>query len=169
MPGSTAMTRSTSASVLAAPRLKRIEFCARWALKPIAFSTCDGSSVPDEQAEPVDTATPSRSSAINSDSASTRSKLMLVVFGTRASVDPLTAVPDTPRRMSASRRSRSAASRRPSSAILAIAMRAATPIPTMPGTFSVPARRLRSWRPPVSSGSTRSPRRIQSAPTPFGP
>src|SRR6478672_13083338 len=67
MPGSTAITRSISASVLRAPRLKRIEFCVRCALKPMAFSTCDGSRVPDEQAEPVDTATPSRSSAINSD------------------------------------------------------------------------------------------------------
>ena len=51
--------------------------------QPIAFSTCDGSSVPDEQAEPDDTAMPSRSSAMSSDSDSTRSKLMLVVFGTR--------------------------------------------------------------------------------------
>ena len=81
MPGSTPITRSTSASVLAAPRLKRIEFCVRCAGKPIAFSTCEGSSVPDEQAEPVDTAMPARSSAMSSDSASTRSKLMLVVFG----------------------------------------------------------------------------------------
>ena len=51
--------------------------------RPIARSTCDGSSVPDEQADPVDTAMPSRSSAISRLSASTRSKLMLVVFGTR--------------------------------------------------------------------------------------
>ena len=33
----------------------------------MARSTCDGSSVPDEQAEPVDTAIPSRSSAMSSD------------------------------------------------------------------------------------------------------
>ena len=38
---------------------------------------------------------PSRSSAISSDSASTPSKLMLVVFGTRGSRAPLTAVPGT--------------------------------------------------------------------------
>ena len=62
---------------------------------PMARSTCDGSSVPDEQAEPVDTAMPSRSSAISSDSASMPSKLMFVVFGTRGSRAPLTAVPGT--------------------------------------------------------------------------
>jgi len=61
------MTRSISALVFAAPRLNRIEFCVRCAGKPIAFSTCDGSSVPDEQAEPVETAMPARSSAMSSD------------------------------------------------------------------------------------------------------
>src|SRR5687768_9713068 len=90
IPGSTAITRSTSASVLAAPRLNRIEFCVRCAGKPIAFSTCDGSSVPDEQAEPVDTATPARSNPMRSDSASIRSKLTFVVFGTRGERAPLT-------------------------------------------------------------------------------
>jgi len=65
----------------------------------MALSTCDGSRVPEEQAEPVETAIPSRSSAISRLSASTRSKLMFVVFGTRASRAPLTAVPGTARRM----------------------------------------------------------------------
>src|SRR5207237_7613566 len=58
IPGSTAITRSISGSVFAAPRLKRIEFWARCALNPIAFNPCDGSSVPDEPADPVDTAMP---------------------------------------------------------------------------------------------------------------
>ena len=40
------------------PRLKRSEFCVRCVGRPIARSTCDGSSVPDEQADPVDTANP---------------------------------------------------------------------------------------------------------------
>ena len=34
----------------------------------------------------------------------------------------------------------------------------------MPATFSVPARRLRSCRPPVMKGTSRTPRRIQRAP-----
>ena len=33
----------------------------------------------------------------------------------------------------------------------------------------MPARRLRSWRPPVMTGARLTPRRSQSAPTPFGP
>ena len=52
------MTRSICSSVLDAPRLKRIEFCARWLDRFIAFRTCDGSSVPEEHADPVETATP---------------------------------------------------------------------------------------------------------------
>ena len=50
-----------------------------------------------------------------------------------------------------------------------MASRAATPIPTSAGTFSVPARRLRSCLPPVSIGCIRVPRLIHSAPAPFGP
>ena len=71
---------------------------------------------------------------------------MLVVFGTRALWRSVDGGAGTARRMPASSRSRSAASARPSSAILPAAIRAATPMPTIPATFSVPARRLRSWR-----------------------
>ncbi len=39
----------------------------------------------------------------------------------------------------------------------------------MAGTFSVPARRLRSCLPPVMNGSIRVPRLIHTAPAPFGP
>ena len=117
-----------------APRLKRIEFCARWLDRLIAFSTCDGSRVPEEHADPVETATPSRSSAISSDSASMRSKLMLVVFGTRASREPLTSVLGTADRMPFSSRSRSAASRVASDVhLLAAPRRPRRPCPTTPG------------------------------------
>ena len=37
-----------------------------------------------------------------------------------------------------------------------------------PATFSVPARRLRSWWPPIINGGKVMPRRTYSAPTPFG-
>ena len=66
------------------PTLRRNAFCVSCSGSPIALSTCDGSSVPDEQADPVDTAKPSRSSAISSDSASMPSNPMLVVLGTRS-------------------------------------------------------------------------------------
>ena len=39
----------------------------------------------------------------------------------------------------------------------------------MAGTFSVPARRFRSWRPPVITPAMGVPRRTHSAPAPFGP
>ena len=54
----------------------------------------------------------------------------------------------------------SAASRRPPSADRASA---AAPKPTMPGTFSMPARRARSCWPPTRSGSRRRPRRSTRA------
>jgi hypothetical protein len=82
--GSTPTTKSTSSAVEPGPRLKRSELRDRALEKPIARNTCDGSSEPDEHADPVDTATPSRSRAIRRDSASTPSKLMFVVLGRRA-------------------------------------------------------------------------------------
>ena len=57
-----------------------MEFCVRCTGNPMARKTCEASRVPEEHADPVETATPSRSSAINSDSASTPPKLMFVVF-----------------------------------------------------------------------------------------
>ena len=157
----------SSASVVAAPRLKRIEFCVRCGGKPIAFSTCDGSSVPDEQADPVDTAMPSRSSAISSDSASTpieadvgrvrharRGGAVDGGAAARARGCPARAGRAAPRAACASRgdASRARVARR-------------RPEPTMPATFSVPARRLRSCRPPVDRAAAAArPRRIHSAP-----
>ena len=46
---------------------------------------------------------------------------------------------------------------------------AATPKPTMPATFSVPARRPSSWGPPGRIDSIAAPGRMAIAPTPFGP
>src|SRR5674476_1050282 len=42
-------------------------------------------------------------------------------------------------------------------------------MPTAPATFSVPARRWRSWLPPWTWARSCVPRRTQSAPTPLGP
>src|SRR5436190_24085882 len=87
--GNTSSTRSTSASVLAVPKLNRIDPSVRGWGRPIALRTCEGSSEPDEQADPDDTAMPARSSPISIDSASTRSMLTFVVFGTRGDAAPL--------------------------------------------------------------------------------
>ena len=79
------------------------------------------------------------------------------------------AAPGTRSRMPCSSRSRSAAMRGAASAACCRAYSAAAPIPASAGTFSVPERRLRSWRPPVTNGCSRTPRRIHSAPAPLGP
>ena len=168
-PGAPRSTRSISVSVLAAPRLKRIEFCVRCAAKPHGLQHVrrlqrpgrTGGSGRDRDALQIQ-----------------RDQQRLGLDAIEADVRrvrharrrrPVDRGAGTPRSTPASRRSRSAASRAASSAILPRASRAATPRPTMPATFSVPARRLRSCLPPVISGAAAAPRRIQSAPTPLGP
>src|SRR2546425_13133673 len=49
---------STSSAVLSLPKLNRIAPRASSSSRPNALMTGDGSNVPDEQAEPVETATP---------------------------------------------------------------------------------------------------------------
>src|SRR5918992_1604924 len=56
---------STSSGVLAQPRLTRIALAASSGSTPIAARTWDGPTLPDEQAEPVLTAMPARSSSIS--------------------------------------------------------------------------------------------------------
>ena len=51
---------------------------------PMAASTCEGATLPDEQAEPDDTATPSRSKAMIAVSAYMPSAVNSVVLGTRS-------------------------------------------------------------------------------------
>ena len=113
---------------------------------------------------------PSRSSAISSDSASIRSKLMFVVFGTRGSRAPLTAVPGTAAGSPRSRRSRSAATRGRFGVELRSRQRARRRRGRRwPGRS--PCRRAGCARACRRSGSAaiRVPRLIHSAPAPFGP
>ena len=97
-----------------------------------------------EHADPVETAMPSRSSAISSASASTPPKLMLVVLGTRCSRSPFTSVPEMRSSTPASRRSRNRPTADAAASSFCRASVAATPSPMMPGRFSVPARRRSS-------------------------
>src|SRR6266702_1038487 len=60
---------STSASVVLQPRLTRTAPRSSGAETPIAARTWDGCTLPEEQAAPEDTATPSRSKAITAVSA----------------------------------------------------------------------------------------------------
>src|ERR1700732_4713953 len=82
--------RSTSASVDDQPRLKRMAPPASSGRTPIAASTCDGATLPDEQAEPELTAIPTRSSAIISVAASTPGTAKQTVLGSRGAVSAKT-------------------------------------------------------------------------------
>ena len=79
------------------------------------------------------------------------------MLATRGSA-PFRRAPGTSSRASSSR-SRSAAIRGSSDATACRARAAAAPKPTMPATFSVPARRFRSCAPPRTSGAIFVPRR----------
>ena len=72
-----------SASVVDQPRLSRTAPCARSGPTPMAASTWDGWTLPDEQAEPDDTAIPSRSKPITAVSAFSPGTVNSVVFGSR--------------------------------------------------------------------------------------
>ena len=143
--GSRLNAKFTSSAVFCLPRLKRSVPRARSGDKPIAVSTCEGSIAPEEHAAPVETAKPLRSRAITSASPSMQSKWMLVVLGTRGTPLPFRPVDSTSPSIVCSNRSRRVDIRSKSPrANPSIAKSAALPSPTIPGTFSVPARRERS-------------------------
>ena len=119
---------------------------------PIAASTWLGATLPDEQAEPDETATPSRSSAITSVSAAIPSTPTQSVCGSRGAPAPKTVAAGRSPAIAAASASRqpaqpSALARSPRAAA------AAAPKPAIAATFSVPARSRFSWPPPVRSGA----------------
>ena len=91
---------------------------------------------------------PSRSSAAATNCPGAPAKPTLSVPGSRSRPSPCRRAPGIASSR-ASSRSRRPATRAAASARSAAASRAATPKPTMPLTFSVPARRSRSWCPPA--------------------
>src|ERR1700732_2150735 len=140
------MAKSTSASEVDQPRLSRT---APWAISgpnPMASSTCEGCTLPEEQAEPEDTAIPARSKPITAVSALRPGTVNSVVLGSRGAPSENTMAPGVSRRPLSSR-FRSPPSRMASSSRLSRAALTAAPNPTIPVTFSVPARRPRSPRP----------------------
>src|SRR5215472_15845948 len=74
---------STSTAVVFQPRLTRTAPRCRGPDTPMAASTCEGWTLPEEQAAPDDTATPSRSKAITAVSALMPESANKVVFGNR--------------------------------------------------------------------------------------
>ena len=99
------------------------------------------------QALPAETAKPMRSRRMSSVSWSTPSMARFRLPGRRPSRGPLPCTPGISSSFS-KRWSRSPCRRALSSASSAAAMAAASPRPTMPAVFSVPARRPRSCSPP---------------------
>src|SRR3989304_886071 len=79
-PGRTSSTLYISSLLVNLPGLNLRDETACSFDKPIARRTWEGSTFPSEQAEPVDTAIPSISRFITSDSPSTPSKLKFNVF-----------------------------------------------------------------------------------------
>ncbi len=105
----------------------------------MAPRTWEAETLPDEQADPEDTATPARSSAITAVSALTPGTEKADVLGSRATFAPKTV---TPGEISMSERSNQSlwAETRDCEARSSIATRAAAPKPAIAGGFSVPAR-----------------------------
>src|SRR3990172_2053084 len=85
IPGSMSSTYSISSRVLSLPTASRGLPRASSSGTPIAVSTCDGSSDPDVQAEPLEAAMPARSSAMRIASPSMNSKQHEKLFDTRPS------------------------------------------------------------------------------------
>src|SRR5260221_3760164 len=80
--------RSISDSVVLGPRLTRTAACASCAGTPMAESTCEGWTLPDEQAAPEETAIPSRSNAITAGFAFIPGTADKGVFGSRSAPAP---------------------------------------------------------------------------------
>ena len=156
--GTTFKMCATSSSVLSAPRLKRNE---PWAISwgsPSASSTWLGSNEPEVHAEPEDAATPLASSHRSKLSPSMPSKQKFTVPGQRRFRLPfrrLWGIWESP----SMSRSRRAVTYTISALRLETASLSAAAMPTMPGMFSVPPRRPRSWAPPWIKISGLSPLR----------
>ena len=82
-----------SAADVDQPRLSRTAPCARSPGNPIAASTCDGWTLPEEQAEPDDTAIPARSKPITAVSALIPGTVKRVVFGNLGTSSEKTIMP----------------------------------------------------------------------------
>ena len=128
----------------------------------MAASTCEGATLPDEQAEPDDTATPARSKRDHRGLGLEPGTANSVVFGSRCR--------PAPKITTSGGRRRSPPPAGPAAAhlsrlvrLIAPAAAAAAPKPAMPATFSVPARTPRSWPPPRSADRQMQARRAGSA------
>src|SRR5262249_24327582 len=83
---------ATSAAVVKAPKLSRIALPTSPSESPIATSVCEGSAEPLAHAEPVEQATPARSSAMTRAWRSSPRKETHEVLGSRGARSPMTTI-----------------------------------------------------------------------------
>ena len=140
--GQTSRNRSMSVPVVFQPMLIRNAHRARSSLTPIAVRTCETDTFPDEQADPDETDTRSRSKAISAVSAEIPGTAKQLVFASRSASSPKIIVDG---QMRAQARFQPGSSTPAGGAYLTVsssASRAATPQTRLiAATFSVPPRR----------------------------
>ena len=137
--------------------------------RPMASSTCDGSTAADVQALPVAICT--RRALARIISAIAPGTLAFDVFGRRLAPAPLNSTSGTSSASASSNRSRSPSWRGASASPSPAAISQATPNPTIPGTLRVPLRMPSSCPPPRIAGTSRRLASLVAtrAPHPFGP
>ncbi len=134
---------------------------------PIAIKTKEG--LPLVQAEPVETAIPCKLNVIRTPSPSMPRKEKFALVGNLFRRSPLSWLLGISASTLEVKWSRKLVKRAFSSNRLDSTLLRALAKPTMPTTFSVPARRLPSCSPPRILGSSGVPRRRYKMPVPFGP
>ena len=147
---------------------RRSAVCAKSASAPIASITGFDSKSSLAQALPVLAPMPFLLRSHNIASPSIPFTLTKIVLGTRSSFVPTTNVSGICK-IASSSLSRSLRIVLFSKSRCATASSMAFPIPTMPGTLSVPLRRPPICSPPCIKLVSCCPARIYSPPTPFGP
>ena len=164
--------QSTSDSVVVGPRLTRIAPRASAGATPMAASTCEGATLPDEQAAPEDTATPSRSKAITAVSAFMPGTANSVVLGSRSDLRPKHDDLGRDRREARARAGRAAPSSARASAgrpLKGAQQRRRRNRRFRPHSRCRRGRRAPARRPDQRIGQMHRLERRISAPTPFGP
>ena len=147
IPGRTSSILSTSSMVFSSLKEILSEPCATSWQRPMASRTWLGSSEPLVQAEPLEAQIPYISRLKSRLSPSIPSMEMFTLPGRRFSRSPLRRVRSILRMLSISL-SRRTLVRAPRSSMFCEAISIALARPTIPATFSVPARLPRSWAPP---------------------
>ena len=167
-PAKNEQPNATSAAVESRPKENRTsEFASPDC--PRATITCEGSSEPAEQAEPLEAQIPSRSSPASKRNAvrAANHKRNGVGQPKSARTDQFRAFNVFDRVPSIGLPAEPVQTGSKTGGLTNLSIASAKPM--MPARFSVPARRSFSWPPPKKSGRDASGDRMKSNPAPFGP